>query len=96
MTVTINGERREIPDGLNVATLLDYVGMARDRVAIERNFEILPRAQWEQTAVQPNDNFEIVHFVGGGQESPHENCKIPAFIYKLASRWPSLLCLVRR
>lgn len=66
MTVTINGERREIPDGLSVAALLDHVGMARELVAIERNFEILPRAQWQQTAVQANDKFEIVHFVGGG------------------------------
>lgn len=66
MTVTINGERREIPDGLNVAALLDHIGMPHDRVAIERNFEILPRGRWQQTAVQANDNFEIVHFVGGG------------------------------
>lgn len=66
MTITINGERRDIPDGLNVAELLDNIGIARDRVAIERNFEILPRVAWQRTAVQPNDNFEIVHFVGGG------------------------------
>jgi len=66
VTITINGERREIPDGLNVAELLDNIGMATDRVAIERNFEILPRREWQGTAVQPDDNFEIVHFVGGG------------------------------
>lgn len=66
MTITINGERRELPDGLNVAELLDNIGMASDRVAIERNFEILPRGEWQRTTVQPNDNFEIVHFVGGG------------------------------
>jgi len=66
VTVTINGERREIPDGLSVAALINHIGMACDRVAIERNFEILPRAQWQQTAVQANDKFEIVHFVGGG------------------------------
>lgn len=80
MTVTINGERREIPDGLTVAALLDHIGMARDRVAIERNFEILPHAQWQQTAVQPNDNFEIVHFVGGGQESRTRTTRfLPSF-----------------
>jgi thiamine biosynthesis protein ThiS len=66
VTITINGERREIPDGLNVAALLDHIGMASDRVAIERNLAILPRGQWQQTAVQADDNFEIVHFVGGG------------------------------
>ncbi len=66
MNVTINGERREIPDGLNVASLLEHLGMRIDRVAIERNLNILPRAQWQETLVQSNDSFEIVQFVGGG------------------------------
>jgi thiamine biosynthesis protein ThiS len=66
MTVTINGERRDIPDGLNVAALLDHLGMSTGRVAVERNLDILPRARWRETPVQSNDNFEIVHFVGGG------------------------------
>jgi thiamine biosynthesis protein ThiS len=64
--VTINGERREIPDGLNVAALLEHIGMPAERVAIERNLDILPRARWIETTVQPDDSYEIVHFVGGG------------------------------
>jgi len=66
MNVTINGEAREIPDGLTVGTLLENLKMPRDRVAIERNREIVPRPQWNETHVLPNDVFEIVHFVGGG------------------------------
>ena len=66
MTITINGERREIPENLNVVALLDHLGMKSDRVAIERNLDILPRARWQETRVQPNDSFEIVQFVGGG------------------------------
>jgi sulfur carrier protein len=66
MTVTINGERREIPDGLTVTAMLEHLDMAGKRVAIERNLDILPRASWQETQVQPNDSFEIVHFVGGG------------------------------
>lgn len=66
MNVTINGESQEIPDGLNVAELLIHLGIAADRVAIERNRDILPRAQWQGTAVQTTDSYEIVHFVGGG------------------------------
>ena len=66
MTVTVNGERREVPDGLSVAALLNHIGMSGDRVAIERNLDILPRAQWQETQIQPNDILEIVHFVGGG------------------------------
>lgn len=66
MTITINGERREIPEGLNVAALLQHLGMAQNRVAIERNRDILPRARWQETPVSANDAFEIVQFVGGG------------------------------
>jgi thiamine biosynthesis protein ThiS len=64
--VTINGEHREIPDGLAVTELLEHIGLPADRVAIERNRNILPRAEWLATKVQSNDSFEIVHFVGGG------------------------------
>ena len=66
MTVTINGERREVPEGLNIPALLEHLGIKSERVAIERNLDILPRARWSDTQVQPNDTFEIVHFVGGG------------------------------
>jgi sulfur carrier protein len=66
MIVKINGDPREIPDGLTVSTLLEFLEMRNDRVAIEYNLNILPRAKWSETEVQPNDSFEIVHFVGGG------------------------------
>ncbi|MGB0036537.1 MAG: sulfur carrier protein ThiS [Candidatus Acidiferrales bacterium] len=70
MTIVVNGERHEIPEGLTVAALLDHLGMTTDRVAIERNLDILPRARWGETKIQPNDSFEIVHFVGGGSFEP--------------------------
>jgi len=66
MNVTINGEGRDVPEGLTVAALLSHLNLPPERVAIERNLEILPRAQWETTRVQPADRYEIVHFVGGG------------------------------
>ena len=66
MIVKINGDPREVPDGLTVSTLLDFLEMRNDRVAIEYNLNILPRAMWNETQVRPNDNFEVVHFVGGG------------------------------
>lgn len=66
MTVVINGESQEVPDGLNVAALLGHLGMRTEQVAIERNRDILPRTVWAETRVQPSDSFEIVQFVGGG------------------------------
>jgi thiamine biosynthesis protein ThiS len=64
--IVVNGETREVPAGLEVSALLSHLGLPADRVAIERNLEILPRSQWVKTAVQTGDRFEIVHLVGGG------------------------------
>jgi sulfur carrier protein len=64
--IVVNGEPREVPDGIGVSELLLHLGLPAGRVAIERNLEILPRAQWVVTAVKPGDRYEIVHLVGGG------------------------------
>jgi len=64
--VTVNGEEHDVPAGLNVASLLNHLGIASERVAIERNLGILSREHWGDTPVAPGDSFEIVHFVGGG------------------------------
>ena len=66
MRIEINGDAREVPEGLNVAALLEHLQLNPGRVAIERNLEILPRSAWGATAVATGDRFEIVHFVGGG------------------------------
>jgi thiamine biosynthesis protein ThiS len=66
LLLEINGEPREVPSGLNVTGLLAYLGISSGRVAIERNRDILPRTQWDQTAVSAGDRYEIVHLVGGG------------------------------
>ncbi|MHB8526241.1 MAG: sulfur carrier protein ThiS [Candidatus Acidiferrales bacterium] len=66
LRVTINGESRDIPDALNVVTLLAHLGITPERIAIERNLDILPRSVWQETSVQAGDSYEIVHFVGGG------------------------------
>lgn len=66
ISVIVNGERRDIPRGANVSAMLAHLGIASGRVAIERNFDILPRSQWDTTQVTTGDRYEIVHLVGGG------------------------------
>jgi len=66
MTLHLNGEQREFPDGLAIAALVEQLGMKRDRVAVELNLEIVPRARWETTTLKNGDRLEVVHFVGGG------------------------------
>lgn len=65
--IVVNGEKREVPEGLEVTTLLTHLGLPSARVAIERNMQILPRSQWGATVVQSGDQFEIVQLVGGGE-----------------------------
>jgi sulfur carrier protein len=64
--IVVNGETRDVPTGLGVTGLLTHLGLRAERVAIERNLEILPRSEWISTAVLPGDRFEIVQLVGGG------------------------------
>jgi sulfur carrier protein len=66
LDITVNGEARQVPSGLDVPRLLAHLGIRAERVAIERNLDILPREQWNATQVAPGDRYEIVHFVGGG------------------------------
>ncbi len=66
LAVIINGEGRQVPAGLNVVGLLGHLGLPLERVAIERNMEILSRIDWDKTTVSAGDRFEIVHLVGGG------------------------------
>lgn len=64
--IRVNGENREIKNGTTVTVLLDELGLAAGRVAIERNLSILPRVAWPETVVESGDSYEIVQFVGGG------------------------------
>lgn len=66
MKVIINGEPRDIPAGLTVQALLRYLNVNEERIAVERNQEIVRRTDWATTLIQENDRLEIVHFVGGG------------------------------
>jgi thiamine biosynthesis protein ThiS len=66
IAVVVNGERREVPAGASVSSLLAHLGITSGRVAIERNLDLLPRSQWDSTMVATGDRYEIVHLVGGG------------------------------
>jgi sulfur carrier protein len=66
MHVTVNGEARDVPDGLSVRGLVEALGLTDGPVAVEKNREIVPRALHAETPVAENDVIEIVHLVGGG------------------------------
>ncbi len=66
MKIHINGEQKEITDGLSVAVLLDELEIRSARVVVELNRAIISREAQESTSLKDGDVLEIVHFVGGG------------------------------
>ena len=66
MRITINGENRDLRGPLSIAQLLGEYGIDRRKVAVERNLEIVPRSSLGEIGVEDGDDYEIVHFVGGG------------------------------
>jgi thiamine biosynthesis protein ThiS len=66
LRVTVNGEARELPDEITLEALIRHLSLAPDRLAIERNREVVRRADWPHTVLAENDRVEIIHFVGGG------------------------------
>ena len=66
MRLTINGEARDVKDGLTVRELVELLGFTDGPVAVERNREVVPRASHATTCLAPDDRLEIVHLVGGG------------------------------
>lgn len=66
LQIVVNGESRAVADGTTVAGLLAELGLAREHVAVERNREIVPRAEHEQRVLEDGDSLEVVTFVGGG------------------------------
>jgi thiamine biosynthesis protein ThiS len=66
MQLFVNGDEKNYPNVTTLAQLIVELGMKGDRVAVELNREIVPRAQWDETQLRDGDRLEIVHFVGGG------------------------------
>jgi thiazole synthase len=64
--IRVNGEHRRVPGDMNVTELLNELGLDPLRVAVERNLEIVPRSSLAAVQVEDGDEYEIVHFVGGG------------------------------
>lgn len=69
MRLFINGTERTFTTVSSLAGLIEELAMKGDRVAVELNCEIVPRAEWSNTALHDGDRLEIVHFVGGGRAS---------------------------
>jgi sulfur carrier protein len=72
MKVTINGrdqEFSELQSDCSLLHLIELLQLKSDRVAVERNGDIVPRSTWADVRLEQGDKLEVVQFVGGGLES---------------------------
>ena len=65
MKIRLNGTEREIR-AATVAEMIAELQLPTERIAVERNKQIVKKADWSSAALQENDQIEVVHFVGGG------------------------------
>lgn len=66
MQIVLNGETRDVAEGMTVEALVLTLADDPRGVAIERNLEIVPKAEHGRTVLQDGDRLEVVQFVGGG------------------------------
>ena len=66
MKIQLNGDPRELAEGISVLSLVRSLGLEPEWVVVERNLEPLDRGLWSGTSVAEGDQIEIVRFMGGG------------------------------
>ena len=66
MKIQVNGSPLELPDGATIAELLRELDLRERHVAVERNLEVVPRTEHQQTRLAEGDAVEVVTLVGGG------------------------------
>lgn len=66
MNIMVNGNLREVGERATLHTLLCDLDLAKERLAVEHNGEIINRESYALVVLQEEDHLEIVRFVGGG------------------------------
>ncbi len=66
MQILVNGSPTEVPDGTDMAGLIDQLELSGQRLAIEVNEELVPRSRFGEHSLTSGDRVEIIHAVGGG------------------------------
>jgi sulfur carrier protein len=66
MQIYVNGEEKQIPESMDMNSLLESLELSGQRIAVEINEELLPRSQFSGHCFSEADRVEIIHAVGGG------------------------------
>ena len=64
--ITLNGEEREINSGLTIKDLVEELELDLEKIAVEKDLEIVNIDEFTQIIIDEGSKIEIVHFIGGG------------------------------
>jgi sulfur carrier protein len=66
--VVVNGETLDLDGAPSVRDVVTRVesNSARGGLAVALNGEVVPRAEWDRTSLEPGDRVEVLNAVGGG------------------------------
>jgi sulfur carrier protein len=66
MKITLNGEKKEVPNNVTILGLLEVLKIQNQRVAVELNLEIVKKDKYDATVLKEGDSLEVVSFMAGG------------------------------
>ena len=69
MKVVVNGQEMDLKASFNVTEILSHIGAQANRVAVERNMEIVPKSAYDLVQIQDGDRLEVVRIIGGGEHT---------------------------
>jgi len=72
MKIIVNGQVKNISEGIVLSSLLDDLKIDRERIAVEINLEIIKKDRYDSLKLVEGDRIEILQFVGGGESEPKE------------------------
>ncbi len=77
MNITLNGEKKNVPDSVTVLGLLEFLKIQHQRVAVELNETIVKKDRYALMTLKEGDALEVVSFMGGGCRSSESGVRSP-------------------
>ena len=66
ITISVNGKKEDIPEGITVSKLLESKKIRAEVVTVELNDRIIEKSKYPETLLNPKDRIEFIYFMGGG------------------------------
>lgn len=64
--IILNGAPHQVAPGATLADLIEALALSQQALALAVNRNVVPRQQWRERGLQPGDQVDVVHAIGGG------------------------------